>query len=116
MLHRFSLSLLDVHITGRNIMGQLAAEIFRSELPSLAKQLVYVSHDANELDLYVKSIEDQETLRELVRSAGLFHARRSLSSCSMMTSIQVYQRLWPMAHSSREQAGLQICLYATRAL
>lgn len=73
MLHHFSLSLPDVHITGRTIMGQLATEIFRSDFPSLAKQLVYASHDAKEVDLYIKSI-DQETLRELVRSAGLSHA------------------------------------------
>ncbi|EIM83239.1 uncharacterized protein STEHIDRAFT_141068 [Stereum hirsutum FP-91666 SS1] len=62
---------LGLPAQGRTIMGQLATEIFRSELPSLAKQLVYASHDAKELDLYIKSIEDQETLRELVRSAGL---------------------------------------------
>lgn len=51
-------------------MGQLAAEIFRSEIPALAQKLLYASHDAKELEEYVKSIEDQDALRELIRSAG----------------------------------------------
>ncbi|THH15108.1 hypothetical protein EW146_g5315 [Bondarzewia mesenterica] len=56
---------------GRTILGDRAAEIFNQDIPLLARHLLYESQNSPELESFVESIEDQESLRHQIRQAGL---------------------------------------------
>ncbi|CDO68483.1 hypothetical protein BN946_scf184499.g8 [Trametes cinnabarina] len=56
---------------GRTILGEQASQVFSSVVPALARTLLYTSHDATRMALFVDCVEDQEDLRQQVTSAGL---------------------------------------------
>ncbi|KND00312.1 uncharacterized protein SPPG_09212 [Spizellomyces punctatus DAOM BR117] len=57
---------------GRSILGRQACTLLTEVLPSLAAQTMrYAALDEQELRQFVESVEDQHTLRQLVKDAGL---------------------------------------------
>ncbi|EPQ59969.1 hypothetical protein GLOTRDRAFT_112790 [Gloeophyllum trabeum ATCC 11539] len=56
---------------GRTILGEMAAETFRTVIPQLINSLPYKTQDKHRLQSFVESIEDQEFLREEMKRSGL---------------------------------------------
>jgi len=57
---------------GRSIMGQLAAVVLCQYVPTLVSHaLRYGSHDAKALHTHIHCVEDQEALRQQLKSRGL---------------------------------------------
>ncbi|KAI0964636.1 hypothetical protein AcW1_001410 [Taiwanofungus camphoratus] len=55
---------------GRTILGDWAAEIFRTAIPALTEGLLYSSQEKPTLQTFVDCIEDQEDLRCQATKAG----------------------------------------------
>ena len=55
---------------GRSILGDHAADIFRTSIPALARSLSFASQNQKHLHEFVDIIEDQEHLRSEIEKAG----------------------------------------------
>lgn len=65
--------LLFVYLTGRNILGNRAAQILTEHLPHLVSStLIYSTLDAAQLRKHVECVEDQEWLRGQLRDRGRY--------------------------------------------